>query len=153
MQTLYQRHQQTLSRIRTGSQYDDLIRHFRASNRHKVEDYQMFGIEKIFKCDAYRKVREKFWIGKLGTLKPRGLNTKSCWYHCTSCYMRDLQCFSNFFDMAHILLNHPFAYGMKVCQTFLWPPWRNLLMPDLAWNSPTIWCRIWYRFLIWIVWR
>ena len=77
MQTLYQRHQQNLSRIRTGQQLDDLINHFRASNNHSLEDYKVFGVEKISKNDAYRKTREKFWISKLGTLKPRGFNVKS----------------------------------------------------------------------------
>ena len=78
MMTLYQRHQQNLSRIRTGAQQDDLIRHFRASNNHSLEDYQVFGVEKISKSDAYRKSREIFWIQKLSTLKPKGLNVKSC---------------------------------------------------------------------------
>ena len=56
---------------------DDLISHFRASNNHSLEDYKVFGVEKISKSDAYRKTREKFWISKLKTLKPHGLNVKS----------------------------------------------------------------------------
>ena len=79
MTTIYQRHQHNLSRIRNGSQLDDLVRHFRPGNNHSIEDYQVFGVENISKDDGYRKTREIFWIGKLGTLKPRGLNTKSCW--------------------------------------------------------------------------
>ena len=78
MNTLYQRHQQNLSRIRTGSQLDDLVQNFRPNNNHTLNDYQVFGVESISKDDSYRKAREMFWISKLGTLKPRGLNTKSC---------------------------------------------------------------------------
>ena len=78
MTTLYKRHVQNFSKIRNGTNLDDLSYHFSTRNKHKLTDYQIVGIEKIYKEDTYRKTREQFWIKKLRTLKPLGLNTKSC---------------------------------------------------------------------------
>ena len=75
-QTLYARHLSNFSRIRT-SNLDDVTGHFTINNLHSLENYEVFGIEKIYREDEYRKAREVFWISKLQTLKPRGLNTKS----------------------------------------------------------------------------
>ena len=72
---LYQRHQLNLSRIRTGRNLDPLTSHFRSAG-HGTEDYKILGIERITKDEEYRKARELFWIKKINTIKPNGLNTK-----------------------------------------------------------------------------
>ena len=76
MNTTYQRHQLNISRIRTGRNVDPVVAHFRQEN-HSVGDYNIFGIEKISKDTEYRKVRELFWINKLKTFKPFGINVKN----------------------------------------------------------------------------
>lgn len=75
--TLYQRHLLNLSRIRTGRNTDPLNEHFREST-HSLNNFQIFGIEKCNKDEEFRKVREEFWIKKLNTTTPNGLNKKSC---------------------------------------------------------------------------
>ena len=75
--TLYKRHVQNFSRINNNKDLDDLTYHFTKNNQHSVHEYSIIGIEKIYKEDSYRKTREQFWIHKLRTLKPFGLNTKS----------------------------------------------------------------------------
>ena len=60
------------SMIRTRKE-DSVARHF-YSNGHSVDDFSVIGIEKIFGDETYRKVRESFWIKKLKTLIPDGLN-------------------------------------------------------------------------------
>ena len=71
--TLYTRFQNQLSAIRKGAD-DPVPRHF-ASNNHRIDDLKIVGIEKIKSNDIhYRKIRESFWIKKMGTLKPNGIN-------------------------------------------------------------------------------
>ena len=70
---IYTRHMLTLSRIRTGNSFTE---HFRSSH-HSAEDLKIFGIEKINDTGTiFRRVREMFWIKKLKTQKPFGLNKK-----------------------------------------------------------------------------
>lgn len=77
MNSLYKRHLQNFSRIRNNENLDDFTYHFTNANGHSLYDYSIIGIEKIFKEDSFRKTREQFWIKKLNTLKPNGLNTRS----------------------------------------------------------------------------
>ena len=78
MNSLYQRHMQNFSRIRNAANLDDFTYHFTYLNNHDFStDYQIVGIEKIYKDDLFRKTRERFWIRKLKTLKPYGFNVKS----------------------------------------------------------------------------
>ena len=78
MNSLYKRHLNNLSRIRRASNLDDFTYHFTEANQHDyITDYQIVGIEKIYKDDIFRKTREQFWIRKLKTLKPFGYNCKS----------------------------------------------------------------------------
>ena len=76
MNSLYTRHVNNFSRIRNESNMNDLTQHFTRSNGHELSDYYIVGIEKIYQDDNYRKTREMFWMKKLKTLKPLGLNTK-----------------------------------------------------------------------------
>ena len=76
MNTLYQRQQLNLSRIRTGRNLEPVSAHFRNEN-HSIRDYRIIGIEKTNKNEEYRKTREIFWINKLKTWKPLGLNVKN----------------------------------------------------------------------------
>ena len=76
--SIYTRHQLNISRIRTGRNGDDVTQHFREEQEHTLENYKIFGIEKTSKTDEFRKIREAFWIKKLQTAKPNGLNTKKC---------------------------------------------------------------------------
>ena len=70
MNSLYKRHANNFSRIRTESNMNDLTQHFTRSNGHELSDYYIVGIEKISQDDTYRKTREMFWMNKLKTLKP-----------------------------------------------------------------------------------
>ena len=65
------------SGVTDNRQLDDLTYHFSSKNNHELTDYRIIGIAKIFKEDKFRKTREQFWIKKLKTLKPHGLNTKA----------------------------------------------------------------------------
>ena len=76
MNSLYKRHTQNLSRIDRRNGADAITQHF-TEGQHTKEDYKIVGIEKIERNDNYRKTREQFWITKLKTLKPVGLNTKT----------------------------------------------------------------------------
>ena len=58
--------------IRTRKE-DTVANHF-YSDGHTVEDFSVVGIEKVYGEDTYRKVRESFWIKKLRTLAPEGIN-------------------------------------------------------------------------------
>ena len=78
MNSLYLRHVKKFSLIRNNTKIDDITYHFTNVNNHSLLDYQIVGIEKIFREDNYRKTREQFWIKKLKTLRPHGLNVKSC---------------------------------------------------------------------------
>ena len=79
MTSLYKRHVQNFSRIRTtgtGKASDEITRHF-SSDKHDLSHYKIVGLEKNFKDDFFRKTRELFWMQKLKTVKPHGLNSKS----------------------------------------------------------------------------
>ena len=76
MTTLYKRHIQNFSRIRNAKDKDDITKHF-SSEGHELSHYKIIGIEKIFKDDIFRKTREVFWMHKLKTIKPLGLNCKT----------------------------------------------------------------------------
>jgi hypothetical protein len=52
---------------------DTIAEHF-FSNGHSVQDFSVIGIEKIYRDETDRKVKESFWIKKLKTLSPDGLN-------------------------------------------------------------------------------
>ena len=75
MNTLYQRHQLNLSRIRTGRNLKPVLAHFRNEN-HSIRDYGIIGIEKTNTNEECRKTRELFWISELKTCTPLGLNVK-----------------------------------------------------------------------------
>ena len=71
--TLYERFQNHLCTVRKEKD-EPIPNHFNQIN-HKLSDLRIVGIQKIRSKDIhYRKIRETFWIGKLGTLQPRGLN-------------------------------------------------------------------------------
>ena len=55
--TLYKRHVQNFSRINNRKTLDDLTKHF-TQDDHNLQDYEIIGIEKIYKEDSYRKTRE-----------------------------------------------------------------------------------------------
>ena len=71
--TLYERFQNHLSSIRRTKE-EPVANHFNL-NGHNIKDLQILVIEMIRGKDIhYRKIRESFWIGKLCTLHPAGLN-------------------------------------------------------------------------------
>ena len=62
-----------LSAIRHHKE-DPVPQHF-SSDGHSLKDFRWQGIEKIRCQDIHmRKIRESFWINKLNTLEPSGLN-------------------------------------------------------------------------------
>ena len=72
--TLYERFQNHLSAINSPSNSEPIPSHFN-SNDHTVDDVRIIGIEKLKRVDILlRKQRESFWIKKLCTLYPNGLN-------------------------------------------------------------------------------
>lgn len=68
----YQR--MNFSMIRTKKS-DTLAEHV-YSNGHSVQDFSVIGIEQFYGDETYRKVKESFWIEKLKTLSPDGLNSQ-----------------------------------------------------------------------------
>ena len=70
--TLYQRMLLDFSMIRT-QKVETVAKHF-YTDGHTLNDFSVIGIEKVYGDDTYRKVRESFWIKKLRTLSPDGLN-------------------------------------------------------------------------------
>ena len=72
--TFYQRMLLNFSMIRT-KKHETVAEHFN-SKGHSVDDFQVIGIEKIFGEETYRLVKETFWIKKLKTFPPHGLNIK-----------------------------------------------------------------------------
>ena len=54
---------------------DPVAKHFYMDS-HTVEHFCVYGIEKLYGSDEYRKTREKLWMKKLNTFKPNGINTK-----------------------------------------------------------------------------
>ena len=71
--SLYERFQNHISCINKDTK-DPIPRHFNGKE-HSIQDLKIVGIEKIKKQDIHlRKIRESFWIKKMNTLKPNGLN-------------------------------------------------------------------------------
>ena len=71
--TLYERMANHISTIR-NQKNDPIPQHF-SSDGHSVADLEWLGIEKLRRNDIHlRKIRESFWIKKLETLEPKGLN-------------------------------------------------------------------------------
>ena len=70
--TFYQRMLLDFSMIRT-KKTETVAKHFYTEG-HSLEDFSVTGIEKVYGDETYRKVRESFWIKKLRTLSPDGLN-------------------------------------------------------------------------------
>ena len=71
--TVYERVQNHLSCIRTKKD-NPVANHFNQFN-HSNDSLQVVVLECIRKCDIHlRKIRESFWIQKLHTLYPDGLN-------------------------------------------------------------------------------
>ena len=73
---IYERFQNHLSSIRNNNS-NPIAEHFN-SDKHNIKDIEIVGLEKIKKNDIHlRKIRESFWIKKMGTLHPKGLNQNS----------------------------------------------------------------------------
>ena len=71
--SIYERFQNHLSSIRRMKD-DPVANHFQ-EGEHMLRDVKIIGIEKMKTRDIhFRKVRESFWIQKLKTLTPQGLN-------------------------------------------------------------------------------
>ena len=71
--TLYERFQNHISTIKRCHN-DGIPDHFNG-DKHQLSDLQILGIEKIYNRDThFRKVRESFWIKKMNTIHPFGLN-------------------------------------------------------------------------------
>ena len=73
--TLYQRHLLNLSLIRRQKS-DPVAVHFN-SEKHSINDLEIVALEKICGDDTYRQTMEIFWMNKLRTYKPHGINTKT----------------------------------------------------------------------------
>ena len=72
--TLYQRMLLNFSKIRTKKTEDPVANHF-IQNNHSITNLKVTAIERVFGTETYRKTKEAFWIKKLKTLEPEGLNT------------------------------------------------------------------------------
>ncbi|KAK3108513.1 hypothetical protein FSP39_009615 [Pinctada imbricata] len=70
--TLYERMMVTISNVR-NKKCDLITEHFN-KNGHTLRDFQIVGIEKTFGGEITRLIKESFWIKKLKTLLPEGLN-------------------------------------------------------------------------------
>ena len=71
--TIYERFQNHVSSIKRGIDHP-VSDHFNLSN-HSIDHLRIVCVEKITKNDIhYRKIRESFWINKLGTMFPNGIN-------------------------------------------------------------------------------
>ena len=71
--TIYERFQNHLTSIRK-KKIEPVPTHFNGA-KHSIDDMQILGIETIRRKDIhYRKIRESFWIKKLDTIQPKGLN-------------------------------------------------------------------------------
>ena len=73
--TFYTRTANHLSAIRC--ERDDAVpKHFR-ENGHTQEDFRITGLERIrVPRKIFREEKERWWMEKLGTVQPRGLNKK-----------------------------------------------------------------------------
>ena len=72
--SLYERMMVNLSNIRNRKQ-DPISEHF-TNNGHSINDYKVIIIEKNYGSETARLTKESFWIKKLKTLQPDGLNTQ-----------------------------------------------------------------------------
>ena len=70
--TLYERMNNNLSRIRTGYN-DPVANHFREQN-HSAAHLKIIGLEKFCGGLIARRTKESFWMKKLRTIIPEGLN-------------------------------------------------------------------------------
>ena len=71
--TIYEQWQNHLSTVRRRTD-NPVSRHFNATN-HDIEAMEVIGLEILRKKDIHlRKIRETFWINKLETIHPKGLN-------------------------------------------------------------------------------
>ena len=71
--TLYERFQNHISSIRRKLN-SPIPAHFNDEN-HDINSVEFFCIESLQKDDIHlRKIRESFWINKLKTIHPHGLN-------------------------------------------------------------------------------
>jgi hypothetical protein len=71
--SLYERFQNHLTSVR--KQKDEPIPNHFNQGSHKMKDLMIVGIQGLGNKDIhYRKVRESFWIKKMGTLQPNGRN-------------------------------------------------------------------------------
>ena len=71
--TVYERWQNHLSTVRRRTD-NPVSRHFNTTN-HDIEAMEVIGLEILRKKDIHlRKIRETFWINKLETIHPKGLN-------------------------------------------------------------------------------
>jgi hypothetical protein len=60
------------SMIRTNNS-DTIVEHF-YSKGQSVQEFSVIGIEKKYRDETYRNAKESFWIKKLKTLSPDGVN-------------------------------------------------------------------------------
>ena len=71
--TIYERFQNHLSSVRRKKE-DPISQHF-STDSHSLDSIKIVGVEKIKRRDIHmRKIRESFWIEKLQTINPHGLN-------------------------------------------------------------------------------
>ena len=71
--SIYERFQNHISSVRNQKQ-EPIPMHF-TSDGHSLKHFRIIGIERLRRRDIhFRKIREKFWIKKLGTIQPYGLN-------------------------------------------------------------------------------
>ena len=63
-----------LSNIRNNK--NDAISEYFNRDDHVFDDYQVVAIEKTYGDEISRLTKESFWIKKLKTLQPEGLNTQ-----------------------------------------------------------------------------
>ena len=71
--TIYERFQNHISNIRRKKD-EPISRHFNGKN-HNLGNMKILGLESIGRLDIHRrKIRESFWIQKLQTITPGGLN-------------------------------------------------------------------------------
>ena len=71
--TLYKRFSNHISSIRRNKD-EPIANHFNEQG-HKVDDLKILGIEVLHQNNIHqRKIRESFWIEKLNTISPQGLN-------------------------------------------------------------------------------
>ena len=72
--TPYERMMVNLSNIQNNKN-DAISEHFNHDD-HVLDDYQVNGIEKTYSDEISRLTQESFWIKKLKTIQPEGLNTQ-----------------------------------------------------------------------------